>query len=288
MKRILKRVFPGVAWRSTTLNLIFKAIDPFDYLVRQVLGLSALPIYSVRVRSNGVTQQFGGRRFAALGHLLADLLVTHAALGRQSQVLEIGCGCGRTAYALAEKLDYLDFTGMDIEKTSLQSCQNSTVLARNGFHFDYLDVQNDEYNPEGKSEASTYIFPYDANSRDVIFLVSVFTHMLTVDVENYIAEISRMLRPGGVCMVTVFLMDEGRETDNMSFPLKSGEHYYYNEAMPEVAVGYDLVFLNEQFLKNGLTPKRAPLWGRWRSNPGDDSAQGFSQDILFFEKGNSE
>ena len=259
-------------------------IDPVDYLVRLFSGFSALPRYSIRVRSNGVTKQFGGRRFACLGKLLAGQLTTHATMNSQSRVLEIGCGCGRTAYALAEYLDYENFVGMDIEKASLRSCQENRVFARKGFRFDYLDIQNDEYNPAGENKASTYIFPYDTGSYDVIFLVSVFTHMLTDDVEHYIAEISRMLRPGGTCMISAFLMDKGRETDNMSFPLKSGEHYYYNEAMPEVAIGYCLGFFDKHFTANGLTLSQEPLWGDWRGVADVDSVTGFSQDMLFFEK----
>jgi SAM-dependent methyltransferase len=264
--------------------MAFKAIDPIDYLVRSMSGLSTLPRYSIRVRSNGVTKQFGGRQFATLGKLLADQLTTHASVNSQSRVLEIGCGCGRTAYALAATLDYGNFVGMDVEKVSLRSCQKSRVFSRKGFRFDYLDVQNDEYNPAGKNEASTYIFSYDNRSFDAIFLVSVFTHMLTDDVEHYIDEISRMLRPGGTCMITAFLMDKGRESDILSFPLKSGEHYYFNEAMPEVAIGYSLGFLERNFTENGVTLSQEPLWGDWRGMPDVESATGFSQDILFFRK----
>ena len=51
-------------------------------------------------------------------------------------------------------------------------------------------------------------FPCADNSFDLVFLTSVFTHMFAGDVENYLSEISRVLKPGGKCLITWFLLDE--------------------------------------------------------------------------------
>lgn len=284
VKKILKSIFPGVAWKNPVLNLAFKSLDPIDYAVRYTRGLSDLPPYSIRVRSNGVTKQFGGLNFSAYGNLLADLLQKHASLNSKSKVLEIGCGCGRTAFALSKILDDGNYVGMDIERVVLDSCKARPIFARKNFRFDYLDVQNDEYNPEGAYHANTYRFPYDDASYDVIFLVSVFTHMLTIDVKNYISEISRMLKPGGTCMVTTFLMDKGQESNGISFPYNADDHYFYNQSMPEIAVGYYMNFFVDQFARNGLKQVCEPLWGSWRCNSAVKSSSGFAQDILFFSK----
>lgn len=282
MKQILKRVFPGVSWQNPILNIIFKAVNPIDSLVRRVHGLSELPPYSIRVRSNGVTKQFGGKNFTAFGNLLADLLEKFALLNNKSKVLEIGCGCGRTAFALSGKLDDGGYVGMDIEKISLESCKDRPIFIRKSFDFVYLDIKNDEYNPDGKNYANTYTFPYNDDSFDVIFLVSVFTHMLTADVTNYIKEISRMLKPGGVCMTTTFLMDKGRETNGLSFPFKCDEHYYYDQSLPEVAVGYYLDFYLKEFSSSSMRQLQEPLWGGWRKSSNVVAPSGFAQDILFF------
>jgi ubiquinone/menaquinone biosynthesis C-methylase UbiE len=284
LKKLLKKVFPGVSWSNPLLNAVFHAMDPLDYIVRSAHGLSYLPPYSIRVRSNGVTKQFGGQNFFVFGNLLADLLKKYASLNNDSKVLEIGCGCGRTAVALSKILDNGNYVGMDIEKIALESCLRRPIFVRKRFSFDYLDVQNNEYNPEGEYGANTYKFPYGDNRFDVIFLVSVFTHMLTDDVKNYIKEISRMLKPGGICMVTTFLMDKGRKTKGLSFPYCDDDHYYYNHSLPEVAVGYYLKFYVNKFASSGMKQEHEILWGSWRNNSKFPSSTSFSQDILFFSK----
>ncbi len=284
MKAVIKKIFPGVSWQNPVINTIFKMMDPADYIVRLSRGLSNLPAYSVRVRSNGVNKQFGGQNFHRFGQQLAKHLETNANLNSQSKVLEIGCGCGRVAFALADIVDDEMYIGMDIHKVSLDACEATPVFKRKKFRFDYLDVQNDEYNPDGTSRADVYKFPYDDNEFDAIFLVSVFTHMLSDDVSNYLAEISRMLKPGGVCMITTFLMDKGQEWPGISFPHHEKHHYYYNHSLPEKAVGYYLEFYESTFAKHGAKLSREPLWGDWRQDPRVTSTSNFGQDIVFFKK----
>lgn len=284
IKSVLKAVFPGVSWQNPVLAPMFRAIDPIDYVVRRRRGLGDLPPYSIRIRSNGIRNQFGGKNFHRFGHRLAEHLKAFASLKSDSKVLEIGCGCGRTAIALTDTLDDGNYVGMDIERISLKFCARNPLLSRKKFRFDLLDIQNDEYNPRGLHRADNYRFPYPADSFDVIFLASVFTHMLSSDVSNYIAEISRMLRPGGSCMLTLFLMDKGRHFDTFSFPHRSDDHYYYNVAMPEVAIGYFSDFYVSRFAAGGMRPSCDILWGSWRNSEQVVSTSGFAQDILFFRK----
>lgn len=284
VKHLIKQLIPGVVWQSKAVNILLRFIDPVDYAVRKYRGLDHLPQYSMRVRSNGFSKQFGGVKFDKYGKFLARTLAAQAGLNRDSKVLEIGCGCGRTAHALVGMLNDGRYTGMDIETISLDACIENKRLAQKNFRFDHLDIYNGEYNPQGQLSADSYSFPYKNGSYDVIFLVSVFTHMLTGDVRHYISEIGRMLKPGGVCMVTTFLMDRGKESSNLSFPLCTDQHHYYNESMPEVAVGYYLDFYTEEFRSTNMLMTREPLWGKWRTAATDDSEPAFSQDIILFTK----
>ncbi len=284
IRQIARKFLKGASWDNPVLNAGFLALDPVDWAVRVPRGLGHLPRYSRRIRSNGVGGQFGGGKFAHLGNLLANHLETHAGLTSGSRVLEIGCGVGRTAYALLDRLEQGGFTGMDIERVSIEDCQQRGVFKRKGFKFDSLDVRNDEYNPNGKYYAHEYRFPYDDNAFDVIFLVSVFTHMLTKDVEQYIAEISRMLAPGGHCMVTTFLMDHGREGQLGTFDHTEDRHSFIDPKMPEVAVGYEQGFFEENFAKHGVELSHGPIWGAWRKNSPLSEGANFGQDILFFRK----
>jgi SAM-dependent methyltransferase len=283
-KRIIKKIIPGVLWQNPVVNTGLRMLDPLDHAVRSARNLSHLPPYSIRARSNGLTKQFGGKNFAHYGQLLSGLLQRYAFLERSSMVLEIGCGCGRTAIALAGVLDYGAYTGMDVDRISLNACAQNPLLKGKGFHFDLPDVRNNEYNPGGSFKAENYVFPYGEGKYDIIFLVSVFTHMLTHDVSNYIKEISRMLKPKGVCMITTFLMDQGRENVGFSFPYTEDQHYYYNRHLPEAAVGYYLDFFVSEFTRHNMKLMYDPLWGSWRNNNRDGSLSGFSQDIIFIQK----
>lgn len=283
-KTIVKKLIPGIVWQNPYVNILLKFIDPVDYLVRLTRGTTHLPRYSIRVRSNGFTNQFGGKNFRRFGRIIFRHLYENTDLSTESRILEIGCGCGRTAFALAEALGNCDYVGMDIEKVSLESSQRNRYLRAHGMRFDHLDIQNDEYNPKGQFSAHDYHFSYADRSMDVIFLVSVFTHMLTDDVRNYIREISRMLTPGGICMITTFLIDHGRQGANVSFPYKDKEHYFQHTSMPEIAVAYALGFYISEFESHGLTLKRSPIWGSWRGSASVQSNSEFGQDILVFAK----
>lgn len=284
MRKVVKALFPGVAWKNPIINAVFRGIDPFDRFASRISGHHNLPPYHIRVRSNGVTKQFGGHKFSQYGELLRDLLVQHAGIDPESSILEIGCGCGRTALALKNYLKGGSYTGMDIERESIRYCQNASVFQCDAFTFDFLDVQNDEYNPAGEAAASDYVFPYEDGEFHAVFLVSVFTHMLTDDVKNYIEEIARMLKPGGTLMLTTFLMDHGKQSSRLFFPLSDKEHHFNNREMPEVAVGYYRQFFVDECEAHGLFLKQS-LLGGWRGSDSSVSPEsGFSQDMLFFAK----
>lgn len=282
--KILKTIFPGVSWHNPVLRFIFTLIDPVDYWIRINRNFTYLPKYSIRVRSNGVSQQFGGRSFVYYGELLANILKENIGFDQPVRVLEIGCGCGRVALGLS-KFDNISYVGVDIDRISLEASKKNPVLKQKGYRFELMDVMNREYNPGGKFKADSYKFPYPDHHFDVIFLVSVFTHMLSKDVDRYIQEISRMLKPGGTCMFSTFLMDYGRtfKRSELSFIFHEDSSYFCSQQVPEKSVGYYLDFFKTKFYENNMTLKKIFLGG-WRKSPEIESKSGFSQDILFFKK----
>jgi SAM-dependent methyltransferase len=212
------------------------------------------------------------------GRKATDLLRTHAKLTPDSKVLEIGCGCGTNAFGLAEVLKDGNYTGMDIERVSLASARANSRLKRKGFQFDFLDIRNGGYNPEGKFLASEYVFPYTDESFDIVFFASVFTHMLTDEVLNYTKQIARVLKPGGRSFLTAYLLDREMK---IQFPFTSQEHSYMNKEIPEVAVAYRSAFLISTFANIGMRFTAGPLWGTVH---GGKSETGMAQDIMVFTK----
>jgi ubiquinone/menaquinone biosynthesis C-methylase UbiE len=112
-------------------------------------------------------------------------------------------------------------------------------------------VVNKEYNPNGVFEAQEYIFPFDDESFDFVFLGSVFTHMLPRGVEGYLSEIARVLKTGGKSLTTYFLL-----TPNTLDRIKRGEstllltydgHGFraVSETLPEMAITYDESYIRD-------------------------------------------
>ena len=118
------------------------------------------------------------------------------------RVLDIGSGPGNLAIGL---LDYLrgGYDGVEIHAESVAWCQQAITPRYPAFRFHRPDLSNAAYNPDGCTPASSYRFPFDESTFDVIFLGSVFTHLLPSDAENYVNEIARLLRPGGCCVAKV-------------------------------------------------------------------------------------
>jgi SAM-dependent methyltransferase len=167
---------------------------------------------------------------------------------------------------------------MDIERVTLGSAQNNALFQRKGFKFELLDIRNDLYNPQGRYLASEYVLPYPDQSFDVVLLLSVFTHMLTDEVRNYAKEIARVLKPGGRCLFSAFLLDRDMAKQ---FPFHSQEHSYEVEAVPGIAVAYNAGFFISTFASNEVSLSVGPLFGTVH---GPLATTTEYQDILVFTK----
>jgi SAM-dependent methyltransferase len=278
VRTLARRWIRGVTWKNPIVNVVVHAADPVDFIVRGMKGRLHLPPYSIRVRSNGVRRDIGGEGFVQVGRTITRLLGVRAQLAPESRVLEIGCGCGRNAIALADFLDDGNYTGMDIERVALEAASNNPLLQRKHFAFDFLDVRNDAYNPDGRYLATEYVLPYPDQSFDVVFLISVFTHMLTDEVRNYAKQIARVLKPRGRCFLTAYLLDRNMAKQ---FGFRAQEHSYADESVPGIAVAYHSAFLSSTFAANGMLMSCGPLWGTVHGSMAETA---LDQDLIVFAK----
>lgn len=203
-------------------------------------------------------------------------------------VLDIGCGIGRMAVPL---INYLDpekgsYYGFDVVKYGIDWCNKNIARKYRNFHFSHADIYNKHYNIDGKIKSTEFRFPYENDTFDFVFLTSVFTHMLTEDVERYISEISRVIKIGGRCFVTSFLInqeslsciEEGKS--QFQFKNKLDKCYIENTEIPENVVGFDESFMLSMLEKYSLK-KIGPIhYGYWCGR-----AEFLSlQDIIIVEK----
>ena len=208
--------------------------------------------------------------FREMGEGLRQFLVEKGGLKPHETVLDVGCGIGRNAVPLIGRVR--EYYGFDIMPDAIRWCQKNITRSHPNFHFHLADVYNKAYNPKGRRSASEYRFPYPDGKFDLVFLVSVFTHMLYGDVANYLSEIARVLRPGGRCVISFLLLnDESRRqmaagTGAFDFKFKLGDCYAQNGENPEAAVAYDEERVRGLYEECRLTIKEPILYGTWSTS----------------------
>jgi SAM-dependent methyltransferase len=205
----------------------------------------------------------GNGDFRGTGNEFFHYFVQLAGLQPHEKVLEVGCGIGRMAVPLMGYLkDGGTYDGFDIVRSGIRWCQKYITPRASHFHFRLADIYNSSYNPAGRFKAVDYPFPYEDGSFDFVFLTSVFTHMLPPDMEHYLCEIRRVLKEGGRCFITYFLLDkESLELTNagvstIDFKYKAAGYEEECRIMdidvPESAVAFTLEYIEQLYKKNRL------------------------------------
>jgi SAM-dependent methyltransferase len=192
------------ALRSVIKKAFIPSLDLIDSTIRSILDLVAIPPLKIRARYAGLLYLCGSR-WLTVGEQMMKEVCAFCDLTPDQDVLEIGCGAGIVALPLRSYLNTGKYTGIDIHGPSIAWCQAS--LGDDQFRFVLLDIKNEFYNPDGSIEATKTRFPFTDNEFDVVFLISVLTHLFPVEVENYLAEIARVMKPSGRCLATMLTRD---------------------------------------------------------------------------------
>ena len=154
--------------------------------------LSAVPVDALRLR---VTNSAIRTSFEELGRMIcADLLDTVAMFGIQlgpdSHVLDFGCGCGRILRHLAPQCPAAQIEGVDIDGEAIAWCR-ANFPASLTFH------QTAEWPP----------FPFEDGRFDLIYSISVFTHLPEAMQLAWLAELTRVAKPGGWLLLSTHAPD---------------------------------------------------------------------------------
>lgn len=222
---------------------------------------------------------------------LVDALVEVAGLTPSARVLDVGCGFGRLAAGLTGYLDAGgSYDGFDIVPEAVTWCATNISAPHGNIRFRRADIYNKEYNPRGRTKAVDYRFPFGDETFDVVVLVSIFTHMLPPEVDNYIGEIAQVLKPKGRCFATYLLLTpEARRLMSspdsiMNFKHNLGSHWLVSTKVPELAVGYNENVVRELYAKHGLSWELYPgYWCGQASHWPRDSGIG-EQDVVVARK----
>ncbi|MDH3377054.1 MAG: class I SAM-dependent methyltransferase [Gammaproteobacteria bacterium] len=217
-----------------------------------------------------IFQQGSYETFLASGREYFTYLVDLCGLSPTDIVLDVGCGAGCKAIPL---LDFLDksgrYDGFDIRQEAIDWCQKNVTTRHSNFRFHLARVNNKHYGVTDRKPASKYRFPFPEETFDIVILSSVFTHMFPEDVDNYFANISRVLKVGGRALITYFLLtDESKQLisdgrSRFTFPHNYDGYAVRSTESEEGAIAYDINFVVDLYKKHQLKIEGDVHYGSW-------------------------
>jgi ubiquinone/menaquinone biosynthesis C-methylase UbiE len=136
-------------------------------------------------------------------------------LRRNSRVLDVGCGNGKTLMPLVKKK--YDVVGLDVSETALNILEET--LKKSGIYIQLV-------------LGDAVAFPFHDGCFDAVICNYVLTHLLDKDRIKAVNEIRRVLKNNGFLFMEVFSADDfrygkGKKIEENSFLRKDGIIYHY-------------------------------------------------------------
>lgn len=100
--------------------------------------------------------------------------------------LDFGCGCGRVVRAFRRHASFLKLHATDVDAEAIAWCKQNLPYA------------------EFSTNDGTPPLPYADGQFDLVWAISVFTHLDEDRQFAWLAELRRILRPGGMLLATVY------------------------------------------------------------------------------------
>lgn len=150
--------------------------------------LSIMPPDALRLRVTGSADLVS---FEEVGKLICNdvldaMAMYQIGLATASHVLDFGCGCGRVLRHFAPQCSAAQVDGTDIDPETIAWCR-ANFPASVAFH------HNTEWPP----------LPFEDARFDLIYSVSVFTHLPDAMQLAWLAELSRVARPGAWLLLSI-------------------------------------------------------------------------------------
>lgn len=230
----------------------------------------------------------GSGDFVKQGKHQLDLLKQYADLQPEGKILDVGSGIGRTAFALKTYLSETAlYDGFDVVEKGVVWCQKNISNQYPNFNFKCTPLNNDLYHITD-DKAEKFVFPYQSGFYDTVFLFSVFTHMQPLEVQNYLNEINRVLKPGGKCLATFFYYTSANEdfisskNGEFIFPYQKGNYRLMNEKVTSANIAFEENKLKEMVAASGLHLS-ATIDGYWKGAQSGSQLRDF-QDVFILTK----
>jgi SAM-dependent methyltransferase len=279
LKALAKRVLPRFRSRLIARRLFYFPVDTFQY---------AFGYRDSTTPPRGLWFVGGEENYKAINEEFLRYFGELGGLKPSDRVLDIGCGVGVMASRLTLFLNRTgSYSGFDIVKPGIVWCQRNISSRYPNFAFTYADVFHEQYNPKGKLHLLMWSFPYSDDAFDFAWAKSVFTHMTPEAIQHYLVEIQRVLRPGGTCLVTLFLLNSDStrliHRGLSSLPIRHcrGEYSVLDPRLPELAVGIPEGIFQKWCDQVGLAIEAPIRYGSWCGRTQYTSFQ----DVVILKKG---
>jgi SAM-dependent methyltransferase len=237
--RLVRRLVPSVAVLSRRRGLM-RILDVISRIFAAPFPeFRDLPPNHMRIRVGvGNRLLFNEAHYLKFGTTVLVRLLDRGALDLDSDVVDLGSGCGRFAGALQRHGFRGTYTGVDVDREMVDWCNRH--FPSDQYRFELADVYSEVYNPNGRRAPNT--IPCADASQDLVVAYSVLSHLLEDDVVGYLRESCRVLRPGGTILMGAFCMEDmaalGELGGRWTFPYREGRAYLQNRRYPEAAVAY--------------------------------------------------
>ena len=172
------------------LDFLFWYTDKKDKKLYEKTDMSEFPPANLRYRVHGNPfvesyLEIGKEQKKDLESCLSKIDKNFSSF---QNILDFGCGCGRTLISLEDNND-CSFFGTDIDEEAIRWCQNNLKFAK-------FDI-NQELPPT----------QYESDKFDLVYVISVFTHLNEELQFLWLNELKRITKPKGILLITLHNID---------------------------------------------------------------------------------
>ncbi|NVO06889.1 MAG: class I SAM-dependent methyltransferase [Rhodoferax sp.] len=158
-------------------------------------------------------------------------------------------------------------------KDAVDWCTNEISTRYSTFNFIHANVANKYANDAQGDDAESYKLPFPDDTYDLVFLTSVFSHMRPEQIRAYLHEISRVMKIGGSCYATYYLIDDfAREQIANNKAAQRFKHDFGNflsthKRVPEQTIAVREQLIRSYYQESGLSIQEPILFGSWANRP---------------------
>ena len=255
-------------WRSFVPSLAKVSYNPLAKIagdnIAKLLAwpfpeLKHLPPNHLRIRTGTGNRLFNGHiTFIQGGNEMWLKFLSRKYCTSNSDVVELGCGCGRIARPLKDApwdpWFQGTYIGFDIDHEMIEYCRSNFPEER--FQFVLSPHKSTVYSfgksHDGPVPTHSKFFIADEESKDFVYSLSLYSHLLETETIEYVEQSYRLLRPNGIMYMTFFCIEHVELGGRWSFRHRCGNAFIESARFPEAAVAYHEAFMVDLAKKCGF------------------------------------